>query len=66
MIAKVILDLAKVDGNAFAIMGAWKQAAKRQGWSATDITAVLEQCIQSDYDNLLRIIIANSRQQEEN
>ena len=36
----VKLNLVGVNGNAFAIMGTWKKAAKRQGRSKEEIAAL--------------------------
>ena len=56
---KVKLNLVGVNGNAFAIMGAFKGAAKEQGWSKERIREVLDEAISSDYDHLLHIILKN-------
>ena len=50
---KVVLDLTKVDGNAFSLMGAFSEAAEAQGWPKADIDAVLAKCMSGDYDNLV-------------
>ena len=36
----VDFDLSDCDGNAFAICGAWRKAARRQGWPNADIEKV--------------------------
>jgi len=41
------------DGNAFAIMGACKRAAKEAGWSKEHIDEYLKQAMSGDYDHLL-------------
>ena len=51
--SKVKLDLTKVDGNAFCLMGAFACAAEREGWSKADIKVVLDKCMSGDYDNLV-------------
>lgn len=53
---KVILDLSTVDGNAFMIMGAFRQAARKQGWDEDEIRSVLKKAQFSDYDNLVMTI----------
>src|SRR5690606_38101529 len=53
----VDLDLAGTDGNAFAIMGAFRRQAQREGWPDEEITAVLTEAKSSDYDHLLATII---------
>ena len=56
---KVKLNLVGVNGNAFAIMGAFKVAAKEQDWSKERIKEVLDEAISSDYDHLLHTILKN-------
>ena len=56
----VDFDLYDCDGNAFAICGAWRTAARRQGWSNDDIEAVTEAAQSDDYDNLIQVILAHS------
>jgi hypothetical protein len=41
------------DGNAFAIMGACREAARKAKWSREQIDAVLGEMMAGDYDNLL-------------
>lgn len=48
------LELAGLDGNAFAILGRARQAARRAGWSEERIDEVLEEAMSADYDHLLR------------
>lgn len=50
---KVKLDLTKVNGNAFALMGAFLEAASAQGWMSCSIDAVINKCMSSDYDHLV-------------
>lgn len=61
----VRFSLEGIDGNAFAVMGAWKNAAKAQGWSKEDIKEVLDKCMSGDYDNLILTISENSFQDED-
>lgn len=46
-------SLVGVDGNAFALMGAFRKSARRNGWDAEDIDTVLEIAQSGDYDNLV-------------
>jgi len=48
------VQLLGQDGNAFAIMGACKQAAQRAGWDKEKIDSVLAEMMEGDYDHLLR------------
>jgi hypothetical protein len=49
----VKLRLEGLDGNAFSLMGAFKQAARKQGWSTDEIRVVLDECMKGDYNHLL-------------
>jgi len=57
---KVKIKLVGLDGNAFALMGAWREAAIKQGFKEEDVEDVLDQAVIGDYDNLLRVLSANS------
>ena len=50
---RVNLDLTKIDGNAFALMAAFRAQARRDGWSSDEINSVLLKCMSGDYDNLV-------------
>ena len=50
---KITLDLTEIDGNAFALMGAFQQRARKEGWLGGEIAAVLDQCKTGDYDHLV-------------
>ncbi len=39
---KINLDLTQIDGNAFALMGAFRKQARREGWADDEIKAVLD------------------------
>ena len=41
------------DGNAFAIMAACRQAARKAGWTRDQIQAVTDEMKRGDYDHLL-------------
>ena len=56
----VDFDLSDCDGNAFAICGAWRTAARRQGWSNADIEKVTEEALSADYKHLVRVIDEHS------
>ena len=53
---KVPMRLVGEDGNAFAIMARFKRAARDAGWSAEEISDVLEEATAGDYDHLLATI----------
>ena len=50
---KVSLDLTAVDGNAFALLAAFRRQARREGWSAEETQAVLDEARKADYDHLI-------------
>ena len=62
---KVKLELVGLDGNAFAVMGAFQRAARRQGWTPEEIKSVIDECMSGDYDNLLATIMDNVESPEE-
>ena len=49
------VTLLGADGNAFAVMGACKRAAREAGWTSRDIEKLLEKMTSGDYDNLLQV-----------
>lgn len=55
---KVELDLVSINGNAFAVMGAFSKAARRQGWTPEEIKVVMDEAQSGDYDHLLQTIIS--------
>ena len=56
---KVKMTLIGVDGNAFALMGAFSREARKQGWTNDEITVVTSECMKGDYDHLLRTLMDN-------
>ena len=52
------IDFTQVNGNAYALMGAWKTAAKREGWTEPDIKLVLDEAMSGTYDELLRTLLS--------
>lgn len=59
------IDLTSIDGNAFAIMGAWRRQAKRQGRSDEEIKNVLDDAMKGDYNHLLAVIATHTNAPEE-
>ena len=49
----ITLDLEGTNANAFAIMGAFKRQAEREGWSQDEINIVFKQAKSDDYDHLV-------------
>lgn len=60
VIQLVRLNLVGLDGNAWALMGAWQAAARKQGTPKDEIKKVMDDCMSSEYDHLLQVLIANS------
>lgn len=56
---KIKLDLVGLDGNAFALMGAFQKQARREGWTKDEIKIVLDKCTSGDYDNLIITLLDN-------
>ena len=62
---KVKLNLEGLDGNAFALMGAFQRAARNQGWIKSEIEKVLNKCTNGNYDNLICTLIDNTEREED-
>lgn len=52
----VNLNLVGIDGNAFAIMGAFSKQAQKENWSAEEIKTVIDDAMSGNYDHLLATI----------
>lgn len=48
--------LVGIDGNAFMIMGTFKNDAKKAGWPEDEIKKVLDDAMSGDYNHLLATI----------
>jgi len=48
-----IVKLVGEDGNAYAILGSCRRAAKKAGWSAEKIKSVMDEMRSGDYNHLL-------------
>ena len=48
------VQLTGNDGNAFAILGACRQAARRAGLEQSEIDKFMDEAREGDYDHLLR------------
>jgi hypothetical protein len=59
-IKRVKLNLVGLDGNAFSLMAAFRQAARRQGWTQDEIQQVLDDAMSGDYNHLLRGLIKHT------
>lgn len=56
----VKLDLTEVDGNAYAVLGAFKREARRAGWTPDEIKEVIDKAMSDDYNNLIATIMENT------
>ena len=54
---KITLELEGLDGNAFAILGAFRKQARREKWTDEEISEVIKEAQSGDYDHLLQTII---------
>ena len=58
---KVKLKLVGLDGNAFSLLGAFRAAAKKQGWTSEEIEEVTTKAMSSDYNNLLCVLMDHTK-----
>lgn len=56
---KPTVKLTGEDGNAFAILGRCRKAAKRAGWGEDRIRALFDEMTAGDYDALLATAMRN-------
>ena len=56
---KPFVQLSGQDGNAFAIIGACRKAARGAGWDKDRISDVVTDMMSGDYNNLLRVAVEN-------
>ena len=54
---KVKLKLVGLDGNAYALMGAFQRQARKEKWTPDEIKMVLDECMSGDYDHLLTTLM---------
>jgi len=53
---KLNLKLAGQDGNAFNLLGYFSKEAKKAGWSKEEISKVIEEAQNGDYEHLLSVL----------
>jgi hypothetical protein len=51
------LQLTGTNGNAFAVLGAFRRAARKAGWTPEQVTAVFDRATAGDYDHLLATLM---------
>ena len=54
---KVSLTLVGLDGNAFALLGAFQRQARKEGWTPEEIRTVRDEAMQGDYNHLVRTLV---------
>lgn len=54
---KPTVRLTGRDGNAFAIIGACRTAAKKAGWTKEQLEALTKDMISGDYNHLLTVAL---------
>lgn len=54
---EITVMLTGHDGNAFAVLGRCREAAKEAGLTDAEISAFVDEAIAGDYDHLLRTAI---------
>lgn len=57
----VKLNLVGLDGNAYSLMGAFKNAARKQKWTPAEIDGVLKECMKGDYNHLVATLANHTR-----
>lgn len=58
---KINFKLAGLDGNAFVLMGAFRDQAEKEGWTEEEINTVIEEAMSSDYRHLLATLIKHCK-----
>lgn len=54
---KIKLSLVGLDGNAFVLLGAFRDQAEREGWTEEEIDSVINEAMSSDYNFLLKTLM---------
>ena len=61
---KVTLQLIGLDGNAFSLMGAFQNQARKEGWTSEEIKSVIDECHSGDYNHLLCVLMDHCEEPE--
>lgn len=59
------MDLTRIDGNAYSLMGHFSKNARRQGWTKEEVDEVLKECMSGDYDHLVQTLVKNTEESDE-
>ena len=62
---KIKLELCGLDGNAFALLGAFAHQARREGWTPEEIDAVRQEAKSGNYDHLIATLSAHCEPPQE-
>lgn len=62
---QVTLELVGLNSNAFSILGAFQEQARKEKWSKEEIKEVLDEAMSGDYDHLLQTIVKHCKEEEE-
>lgn len=57
---KVKLNLIGLNSNAFVLLGAFRKAALKQGYSEESVNEVIENAKSGDYNHLLSVLLENT------
>lgn len=57
---EVALDFDRVEGNAYSLLGAFRKAARRQGYSQADIDRVIDDARSGDCEYLVGVLMRNT------
>ena len=58
---KLNLRLVGLDGNAFALLAAFRRQAQKQQWDKEELIRVLDEAKSGDYEHLLATLAAHCR-----
>ena len=58
---QVNLELVGINGNAFAVLGAFIKAARERGWTQNEIDPVWKEATSGDYDHLLQTVMQHTK-----
>ena len=61
----VTLELVGLDSSAGSIMGAFRSQARKEGWTADEIKAVIDKAMSGNYNQLLATIMEHCESPEE-
>ena len=60
----ISLKLGGLDGNAFALLGAFSHQARREGWSKEEIDTIRNAAMSGNYDNLVCVLMTHCEETE--